>query len=84
VVGALELPGQIGEPIWIGYGIRIEVGNDVACRGRHANVASRTETTIRLMNDLELRVLIGDGAGAVGRAVVDDHRLIAGIREFGQ
>ena len=74
VCGGEERVDEIVEPVRVGIGVVIEVGDDLAGRRLEAGVPGRREPPVLRLDEPQV-VFAGDGRGVVGRAVVDDDHL---------
>ena len=72
------------QPVAIDARVRIRVRDDIAGRGRQADVAGGAQPLIRRVDDLHRRIAGRDLAGAIFRSVVDDNHLIVRIGERGR
>ena len=80
---AQEPSGEVGEPVRIGVGIVVEIGDDFAGGCIQARVARTGEATV-LGPDQPAVVVACDGSGLVRRSVIHHDNLVIGIRESPQ
>ena len=83
VRGAEEADRQIGEPVRIGVGVVVDVGDDLA-RGRGEARVARAGQAAVLGLDQPAVVLACDGGGRVGGSVVHHNDLVIRIGEARQ
>jgi hypothetical protein len=69
------------EPMRIGEGVVVEVGDELPSRDREATVARRAQAAAFAAQQAHAGAGGGDRGGRVGRAVVDDDHLVGGVRE---
>src|SRR5207302_8220229 len=83
VVGALEGGGEVQQPVLVGHGVVVEVGDDLAAGRLHAGIASRGEAAV-VGADHEDLVFLRDRERRVRRAVVYDDHLEVWIAQLHQ
>ncbi len=71
-----------GEPVRIDHAVRIGVGDQVAARSVHPDVAGGAESPVGLANQAELGEVHRDFGGAIARAVIDDDDFVIRVIEL--
>src|SRR5262249_4812245 len=69
--------------MWTGVGVILDVWHDVAACGIHSNVSGGRQPVVVGADQLAL-VAAGDGAGLLGRAVINDDDLVIGVGKVRQ
>ena len=82
IIAAHQRPDEIVEPILIGHAVRIGVGEHFAFSRGRAGVARVAQAVVRLPDVADVRKLGGDLWRVVGRAIVDQDRLIGRVIDF--
>ena len=74
---------QVMQPMGVGVGVVVYVGDDLAGCGTHAGVAGSAESFLLEADDLYV-VASGDVTGGIGGAVVDDDDLVIRVLQPGE
>src|SRR5207253_10483023 len=78
---AQERGREVGEPVWGGVGVVVDVGDDLA-RGRFQARVARIGQAAVLGPDQPVVVLARDGGGRVGGSIVHHDDFVIGVGEL--
>ena len=84
VVGARQRVHQVGEPVRVGAGVVVDVGDDLVAGEPQAGVAGAAEAEVLRADQADAAVAPDDVGGAVGRAVVHHDRLVPRVAQVGK